>query len=190
MDINMEARSYKCLSTNFFSENLYSIVPLREIDMLKIMQWRNEQIYHLRQVDPLTTNDQDRYYSTVIKPSFLSKYPKQILFTFLKENIAIGYGGLVHIDWVNKNAEISFIMMTELEKEYFVTNWSFFLSLIEKVAFEQLNFNKIFTYAYDIRPKLFKVLEDLNYTKEAILKNHVLINGEFVDVLIHSKFKH
>jgi RimJ/RimL family protein N-acetyltransferase len=112
------------------------------------------------------------------------------LFTFLKENIAIGYGGLVHIDWVNKNAEISFIMMTELEKEYFVTNWSFFLSLIEKVAFEQLNFNKIFTYAYDIRPKLFKVLEDLNYTKEAILKNHVLINGEFVDVLIHSKFKH
>jgi hypothetical protein len=86
------------------------------------------------------------------------------------------------------NAEISFLMDTKLEKEYFQVLWSNFLNLIETVAFDDLKFHKIYTYAYDIRPQLFKLLNDCEYTNEAVLREHVCINGVFENVLIHSKF--
>jgi RimJ/RimL family protein N-acetyltransferase len=64
-----------------------------------------------------------------------------------------------------------------------------FLSLIEQIAFEELQFHKIFTYAFDLRPLLYIALEKSSYTKEAVLKSHTYFNNEFIDVVIHSKLK-
>ena len=108
--------------------------------------------------------------------------------SLIKNDLCIGYGGLVHMNWNDKNAEISFIMDTKLEKKYFSTNWKIFLKLIEKVAFIELNFHKIFTFAIDLRPNLFPVIEDVGYIKEAFLKEHYYWNNNFIDVIIHSKF--
>ena len=44
----------------------------------------------------------------MVKKQFKEKQPNQLLFSFIENNLLIGYGGLVHIDWTNKNAEISF----------------------------------------------------------------------------------
>lgn len=52
-------KTYRVLNTNTFSKGEYSIVPIRYEDRFKIMEWRNEQIYHLRQREPLTKEDQD-----------------------------------------------------------------------------------------------------------------------------------
>ena len=60
--------------------------------------------------------------------------------------------------------------------------------LSESVAFNDLKFHKIYTYAYDIRPQLFMLLNDCKYNNEAVLREHVYINGVFENVLIHSKF--
>lgn len=110
-----------------------------------------------------------------------------MLFSYLENDVCIGYGGLVHINWVDKNAEISFIMNTELEAEKFEFHWSTYLGLIEQLAFNELSFHKIFTYAFDLRPHLYTVLEKNNYQKEAVFKEHCLFEGEFKDVIIHSK---
>ena len=107
------------------------------------MQWRNEQIFHLRQKKELTINDQDIYFTNVINLLFDETMPTQLLFSFMNEKVCIGYGGLVHINWSDRNAEISFIMNTHLEKTDFEKNWNIFLSLIEEVAFDELNFHKI-----------------------------------------------
>ena len=82
---------------------------------------------------------------------FNLKNPDQILFSYLSENECIGYGGLVHINWNKKYAEISFIMKTKLERKKFYFHWKNFLSMIEKVGFDELNFKKLNTYAYDLR---------------------------------------
>ena len=50
-----------------------------------------------------------------------------------------------------------------------------------------LNFHKIYTYAYDLRPKLYEVMIDSGYFKDAILKDHVCSKGSYLDVVIHSK---
>ena len=41
-------------------------MPIRYEDRMDIMEWRNEQIYHLRQKNPLTKVDQESYFKQVI----------------------------------------------------------------------------------------------------------------------------
>jgi RimJ/RimL family protein N-acetyltransferase len=155
---------------------------------MHILKWRNDQVYHLRQDKLLTGADQEIYFTRVVKPLFDQKQPNQLLFSYLEGDTCIGYGGLVHLNWIDKNAEISFVMNTSLEKKYFSKHWKTFLKLIEEVAFNELKLNKIFTFAYDLRPHLYASIEEVGYSKEATLKNHIFFNNEYKDVVIHSKF--
>lgn len=181
-------RKYASLNTQIFSSDKYSIVPLRDEDKYDIMKWRNEQIYHLRQNEPLTAEKQEWYFSNVVAHLFEQEKPTQLLFSYLENDICIGYGGLVHINWVDKNAEISFIINTVLEKDFFEFHWRTYLSLIEKVAFEELNLHKIYTYSFNLRPHLYPILQKSNYQQEAMLHNHCLFEGKFKDVFFHAKF--
>ena len=180
--------SYKVLSTQIFTINEYSIVPIRYKDRMDILKWRNEQMYHLRQDKPLTELDQENYFNNTIYKLFKKEQPNQLLFSYLRGKECIGYGGLVHINWIDKNAEISFVMNTKLEKKHFSLHWDIFLKLIEQVAFNELNLFKMFTFAFDLRPHLYEVLENANWFKEAVLKSHFYFNGEFKNIVIHSKF--
>ena len=179
--------TYKALTNQIQSEGIYSIVPIRSVDRYKIMKWRNEQIYHLRQNKLLTKDDQDGYFDVVIAKEFDHQQPSQILFSFLKENECIGYGGLVHINYKDRNAEISFLMDTTLEEKFFENLWVKYLSLIQKVAFEGLKLHKIFTYAFDVRPRLYVALLQAGFYKEAQLKEHCIFEEKYIDVIIHSK---
>ncbi|MDZ7846859.1 MAG: GNAT family N-acetyltransferase [Owenweeksia sp.] len=102
-----------------FTDGEYAIVPLRNKDRYSIMEWRNEQIYHLRQPEPLTKEKQDWYFENVVSALFEQEQPNQILFSFLKDDECIGYGGLVHINWIDKHGEISFVMNTELQRDFY-----------------------------------------------------------------------
>lgn len=178
---------YKILKEQVFGKGKYKIVPIRYEDRLLIMKWRNEQIYHLRQSKPLTEIDQENYFNNVVSKLFVQERPEQILFSYLENEICIGYGGLVHINWIDKHAEISFIINTELEKSGFHQHWSAYLDLIELVAFDELELHKIFTYAFDLRPHLYEAIEAKGYIEEAVLKEHCFFNDEYKNVVIHSK---
>lgn len=181
-------RHYKCLKNQRFEHNEFALVPLRDEDQFSIMQWRNEQIYHLRQAKPLTEVDQKNYFDNVVSKLFEQEKPNQLLFSFLKNGECIGYGGLVHTNWIDQNAEISFIMETALEKDFFDYHWSNYLTLIQQVAFAEINFHKIFTYAFDLRPHLYPTLLKNGFSEEARLKEHCYFEGKFIDVLIHTKY--
>jgi RimJ/RimL family protein N-acetyltransferase len=180
---------YKVLNKQVYSQGDFSIVPIRYEDRLDIMNWRNEQIYHLRQDKLLTIESQEHYFDNIIAGLFDQEKPNQILLSFLENDKCIGYGGLVHINWIDMNAEISFIMDTVLEKEYFESHWLTYLGLIEKLAFEELNLHKIYIYAFDLRPHLYEAVEKASFIKEAVLKEHCKFQEKFIDVVIHSKIK-
>lgn len=182
-------KSYAVLHHQIFEFENYKIIPIRYEDRFDIMKWRNEQMYHLRQNMILTLENQENYFDTVVNTLFDHEKPSQILFSFFEDEVCIGYGGLVHINWLDKNAEISFLINTDLEKDNFQKYWSIFLNLIERVAFEDLKLHKITTYAFDLRPKLYPVLENSGFNKEAVLKNHCFFNSDYIDVVIHSKFR-
>lgn len=147
------------------------------------MKWRNEQIFHLRQKNKLKKEEQQYYFKNVVSKLFRKKTPKQVLFSFLYDDKLVGYGGLVHINWTNKSAEISFVMNTKLEKLNFEKYWNIFLKMISQIAFEELKFKKIFTYAYDLRPLLYNSLNNQGFSLEKEFTDE-----EYNKIKIHSKY--
>jgi RimJ/RimL family protein N-acetyltransferase len=179
---------YQCLEKQKFTRESLSLVPIRWEDRYNIMHWRNEQMYHLRQDKPLTKEDQDAYFDNTVSNLFDQEQPKQILFSFLKEETCIGYGGLVHIDWKLKSAEISFVIDTELEKTEFSKLWLSYLSMIQRIAFHEKKLYKIYVYAYDLRPNLYPILIKSGFTFEKRIRNKIIHNDQWVDAIIHSKY--
>jgi RimJ/RimL family protein N-acetyltransferase len=181
-------RAYKCLDKNIFSNGDYSLIPIRDEDKYAILNWRNSQLDILRQQNPLTEEQQENYFKTTVSGLFDQEKPEQILWSFLVNGQLIGYGGLVHINWTNKTAEISFLTETSRNqsKDIFISDWINYLSLVKKIASEILNFNSIFTYAYDIRPNLYIALENSGFKETKRIKNFIEINNQLKDVVIHT----
>lgn len=181
-------RTYKNINSDSFNNGIYSLVPIRDKDKYDIMNWRNNQLDILRQETILSIEQQEHYFKMVVNKLFDEDEPKQLLFSFLENNKLIGYGGLVHIDWESKTAEISFLTETSRNKnvDVFISDWVNYLTILKKVANEYLNFKSIYTYAYDIRPNLYIALQEAGFTEINRHKNHIQIEDKKVDVVIHS----
>ena len=178
---------YKCIVNNEFSIGNYKIAPLRFNDRSDIMQWRNDQIIFLRQSELLTDDRQYKYFDKILRLHFDEDTPNQLLFSFFENDKLIGYGGLVHVDWKSKNAEISFILKTDLndEDQYF-EKFTVYLQLISTLA-KEIPIHKIYTYGYDLSEYRFKPLIAESFILEARLKQHKKLKHKLHDVLIYSK---
>ena len=53
-----------------------------------------------------------------------------------------------------------------------------FLDLLEQVAFNELGLYKIFTYAFDLRPSLYLIFEEVGYIKEGALGSNQLLRAD------------
>ena len=179
---------YKQLKYSPVSVNGYSLVPIRMEDRELIRKWRNEQMYHLRQQEALTESQQETYFKEVVAKLFESEQPTQYLFSYVRGEDCMGYGGLVHINYEKSSAELSFIMNTELEAAAFRFHWTNYLQLIENIAFKELNLNRIFTYAYDLRPHLYPILEDRGFSLDRLIPNALMEDGKSIAAVIHSKW--
>ena len=59
--------------------------------------------------------------------------------------------------------------------------------MVEEIAFSRLGL-KIFTYSYDIRPKLYAVFRKTEYDLEKIVADAIEIDGKQYNVKINSKY--
>jgi len=182
---------YKCLPTSRHEYGAYRIEPYRDEDKFRIQAWRNEQMDVLRQNRILTADDQIRYYLDVIQPTFTAERPRMILFSYLCHGECIGYGGLTNVDWHSRRAEISFLVDTShtRDESLYREDFAAFLHLMKIVAFETLQFNRLFTETFDIRPHHISILEDSGFRLEGTMRQHVFIQGRPVDSLIHGCLK-
>lgn len=183
--------NYAILQQQEFQKGKLHLVPLRKEDIFLIMRWRNEQLDILRQKKPLTEKEQAQYYLEKIVPSSFEKYPEQILFSLLVEDQCIGYGGLVHIDWENRRAEVSFLLNTDIKEssKLFATYFSSYLEIIQTIAFQELKLHKLTTETFDIRPQLPTLLEKNGFLLEGRCKEQIKIRKKFVDSLLHGLVK-
>jgi len=178
---------YKALKQQRFEYLPYAIVPIRMVDMSLIKDWRNAQLTVLRQKELLTEDVQRFYFNSVVTKLFDEENPKQILVSYLKNDLLIGYGGLVHIDWLDKRAEVSFLLdpIHVADSATYRIEFSVFLSLVKQLAFKELALNRLFTETFDIRELHVSVLEANGFLFEGRMRKHVLINSVFYDSLIH-----
>jgi RimJ/RimL family protein N-acetyltransferase len=179
---------YKRLNHQNYSIGNLTITSIREVDIMLIRMWRNDQMNILRQTKEISIDEQREYFDKHIWPTFYMDTPSQILFSYLDKGECIGYGGFVHISWIDLRAEISFLLNTSLVKDVPLYQYYFqkFLEIIKFIAFEDIKLNRISTETYDIRPYHIAVYSKANLKFEGRLKEHVLINGKYEDTLIHS----
>ncbi|MBG30618.1 MAG: GNAT family N-acetyltransferase [Opitutae bacterium] len=165
----------------------YEITSVREGDVLSIMRWRNAQIDALRQKTPLTEDKQLHYFREVVFPTFEMEEPPMIILAFLKQGKLIGYGGIVHLDWESRRGEVSFLLdpiRTE-DKQFYGQELGIFLSLLKKLAFKQLELNRLTTEAYGNRLWHVQAIEANGFLREGILRQQVSKGDELVDVYLH-----
>lgn len=170
-----------------FSEGVYRLIHLRREDMLPIMRWRNEQMDVLRQDRPLTEADQEAYFECVVTPSFSQDEPALMLFSFLKNEVPIGYGGLTNIHWQARRAEVSFLLDTDrvADAGLYAAEFAIFLRLLKRVTFTGLALNRLYTETFDTRPLHVKILEESGFAFEGRMRHHAFVRGKTVDSLIH-----
>ncbi|MBT4665691.1 MAG: GNAT family N-acetyltransferase [Opitutae bacterium] len=182
---------YLVLGDFFAQFRDYKISSIHMDDALPIMHWRNEQISALRQDQPLEENEQLRYFRNVVSPGFVQKQPDQILLRFTYRDALIGYGGLVHMNWIDRIGEVSFLLETERAKD--VRNYgmecSIFLQLLKKCAFENLDLNKIYTESYSHRPWHVMSIEAAGFRREKVLPDQTTVDGKSVDAVVASCLK-
>lgn len=186
-----EVKKYRCLKQDVYSMGELSLVSVRSQDIMLIMKWRNEQIDVLRQKTLLTPEMQVKYYEENVWNTFDMDYPPQILFSYLRGEECIGYGGLVHISWEDKRAEVSFILDKNLisDENIYCQLFSTFLTILKKIAFEELDFNRIYVETYDIRAVHIACLEKNGFRLEGRMRENIRIKDKFYDSLIHGILK-
>ena len=141
----------------------------------------------LRQQSPISRDEQVRYFDQIVRPTFTRARPGQILLSLLRDETCIGYTGLTNIDWSAGRAEISFLLDPDrsIDPERYGRDFNACLSLLSHTGFEILGLHRLFAETYDIRPRHIEVLENYGYVLEGRMRDHVRIDGEAVDALIH-----
>ena len=182
---------YSVLNSKKYLLSHLELIPICKQDMEKIRIWRNQQRNILRQNKIVTKKEQENYFNSIIKPGFKQKHPEMILFSILEHGECVGYGGLVHIDWNSKRAEISFLTdpkRTKLNSE-FQKDFKIFLEIILNIGFNEFSLNKLTTETFTFRKNIIHILERIGFVNEAILKDHVRKNNQYYNSLLHCIFK-
>ena len=74
-----------------------------------------------------------------------------------------------------------------MQNKLFKISWLSFLKMVQQVAFNELNFKKIYTYAFDLRKNLYLILEECDFIFESRIKQNYLFKGTYIDSVIYSK---
>ena len=188
----MRSRRYACLPHDPLADGRFFVTAVQDDHIEPIRAWRNAQLDVLRQSSPLSEADQRIYYETNIWSTLDHPRPQQVLLSFFEDDRLLGYGGLVHISWPDRRAEVSFLLdphgpMTVPE---YARLFSGFLSLVKQLAFTELGMHRLWTETYATRKNHIAVLEANGFCPEGRLRQHVQIGGAGIDSLIHGCLAH
>lgn len=182
-----QSRRYQCLPKPVIREGRYALTTVQDEHIQSIRRWRNAQIDVLRQRAPISPDDQHRYFENYIWPTLNQIEPKNILLSFLEDEKLIGYGGLVHIAWGDRRAEVSFLLPPQISENlaehqrYF----SYYLILIKRLAFDHLGLRRLTMETFAFRTNHIKLIEANGFQFEGCLRQHVCLKGAYCDSMIH-----
>lgn len=185
--MSADAVRYLVMPNPYLSDGVLDVRAVQPADIEAIRQWRNAQMDVLRQTAPISPEQQERYFAEHVWPQITSLEPSQVLVALERAGVLIGYGGLVHISWPNRRAEVSFLLTPELEKntDELIALFSRFLDLMKQLAFEDLGLRRLCTETFEHRTRHVATLEASGFRCEGRLREHVLIDGKPTDSFAH-----
>jgi RimJ/RimL family protein N-acetyltransferase len=139
---------------------------------------RNKHIKYLRQKWMLSEREQEEW--------FINDSQKHGLWYVWENNYyeLCGVFGLTYIDWQSRKAELSFIT-----KEY--VNESSGQMVLEalKIAFNELNMNKVWVEIYEFDQVKWDLLVRLGFSQDGILRENYYWDGKWYSSIILSIVK-
>jgi hypothetical protein len=173
------------LGTQAQGSSQYSLRPITWHDREPIRAWRNAQLEVLRQIEPLSSAQQDQYFTEIVEPQFAQEFPAQFMLGFLCEGELVGYGALVHIHWEDRRSEVSFLTdPSRLDPLTFASDWTAYLNLLKPLA-QGTGLHKLTTETYFLRSDLIPILEANGFVQEGVLRDNHFVNGKFTDSYVH-----
>ena len=180
----MKLTKYRCLKNERVGKpNGYHLKTIQPENIEQIRIWRNAQTDVLRQQHLITPEEQQAYFDQHIWPTLTDEHPKQILLSFFKNDKIIGYGGLVHVNWDSKHAEISFL--ADPTDNNYEENFTNFLELLCQVAFLELKLHRLYTETFAYRTAHVQILEKAGFKPEGKLREHTQKRNQWQDSLLH-----
>jgi RimJ/RimL family protein N-acetyltransferase len=149
--------------------------------------WRNAQMSILRQMQPIDAEAQEAYFESVIWPDKESPEPANVLVGFYEDERLVGYGGLVHIAWAHRRAEVSCLLDPVIAAQDERRDQLTFalISLIKELAFQDLGLLRLTTETYETRKCVIPVLERAGFRLEGVLRRHIIKDGVTYDTFVH-----
>ena len=186
------AYAYACLSQQEIRHGDRTLRTLQPELAETLRHWRNAQIDILRQNTPLSADDQQRYFQQVVIPQFTQAEPDQVLFSYWQQEQLIGYGGLVHINWMDRRGEVSILLSPDRSARTatHAADVLAFLPLIAAAGFRLLGLERLTSEAWDLRPHHIAAIEAFGFVREGTLRQHHLHNGRRIDALCHGLLPH
>jgi RimJ/RimL family protein N-acetyltransferase len=181
--------TYACMPRAELADGALAVRAVQPGDIESIRRWRNAQLEILRQAAPIEPDEQVAYYARAIWPDKARATPANLLLAYLRDGRLIGYGGLVHIAWPHRRAEVSFLLDPELERDVAARAALFagFLGLVKRLGFDDLGLARLYTETFDVASRVghARTLEAVGFRLEGRLRGHVRIDGDQVDSLMH-----
>lgn len=166
----------------------YRFVALRQADIAPLREFRNAQIDVLRQAEPISPEQQRRWFEQTVVPEQSAARPRQLLVSMLAgEERFIGYGGLTNIDWEARRAEVSFLVdpARAADPDLYARDMAAFLGFLAGWAFGELGLNRLHAETYTFREHHISLLEQAGFTREGRLREHVAAADGPGDSLVH-----
>lgn len=178
---------YLCMPRARLTLGSLAIAAVQPAQIEAIRLWRNAQLRVLRQTAPISAQQQQDYFARHIWPEMAAPQPTTILVAFFSDDVFIGYGGLVHIAWEQRRAEVSFLLDTALAgtPDDHGRLFPHFLCLMQRLAFHDLGLERLCTETYDLRPGYLWALELAGFQREGTLRGHVIIDGTPTNAVLH-----
>ncbi len=152
-----------------------------------IVRWNNdpEVRHYARWALPTTPEQIKKWFEPV--PERTARNVVFFIIYHKKDKRPIGSIGYFGINWLNRNAEIS---ATIGEPDY----WGKGIvgeaaKLLIKYGFTELNLHKIKAGVFNPNSRSLRAAEKLGFKKEAVLKDELYVDGEYVDAHYFSLFK-
>lgn len=165
----------------------YSKIDLRISELIRNI--RNDKIKVLRQEKKISKSHQKKYYQNFYLKSYKEKFPSMKLYAIKHKEQFVGYGGLTNIDYINLNAEISFLLKASYDENKSSYKEIFTLFLNDLVKYSKfLNLKKIYTETFYFRKSHLSILEKCNFKFEGARKKQYFKSGKFISSILHGKY--
>jgi len=153
---------------------------IERVDLPNRVKWLNDPIVRetLLLTVPISEAQVNIWFEKIIQDTSREDF----IIVYKETNTPIGHAGYIHIDWRYRKAE-PFIAIGSRE------HWGMGLGteIVHKLldfGFNELGFNRQYGFMLDNNPGALKMDLKAGFLEEGLLKEDVLLHGEFHDIIM------